>query len=117
MIESIKAHKQTSEMTHHDLVRHVFSLSELEGSAYAHLQSREMTVLGLSRKLDRDRTTAQRVLKRLASSGLVHKRVHIPKGGGRKYYYAALETDVLKGRMHKKADAWHAALKQRIELI
>ena len=74
-----------------------------------------MSLKDLSRKLDLDRTTLQKVLKRFTENELVLRFQENLDTGGYIFVYKIKDKSILKKRIHKAIDGWYDTAKQAVE--
>ncbi len=91
-----------------DLLCCAFGLRDSEIDTYFALMSGEKTVEEIAQMIDRDRTTVQRVLKKLHKKGLVKRKSETFDRGGYYYVYNAISTGTVRKRILKQLDDWYS---------
>lgn len=79
------------------------------------LHSDHVSLKDLSKKLNLDRTTLQKILKRFTDNELVERFQENLDNGGYIFAYKIKGKDVLKKRIHAAIEKWHEAAKQSID--
>jgi predicted transcriptional regulator len=79
------------------------------------LVSDHVTLKDLSKKLDLDRTTLQKVLKNFVANELVERFQENLDTGGYVFVYKIKDKSILKKRIHIAIDKWHATARTAIE--
>ncbi|MGV8171812.1 MAG: helix-turn-helix domain-containing protein [Candidatus Woesearchaeota archaeon] len=79
------------------------------------LRNDHVTLKDLSRQLNLDRTTLQKVLKNFVNNDLVARYQENLDSGGYVFVYKIKDKSVLKKRIHAAIDKWHATAKQAID--
>ena len=74
-----------------------------------------MTLKDMSKKLDLDRTTLQKVLKRFTENELVERFQENLDSGGYIFVYKIKDKAILKKRINKAIDGWYDTAKQSVE--
>ncbi len=97
-----------------DLLCCAFGLRTSEIDAYFSLMAGPKTVGEIARAIRRDRSTVQRVLKKLVEAGLAVREVrHLPRGG---YYYVyqAVSSDAVREQVLELLEKWYERTKKII---
>jgi predicted transcriptional regulator len=81
----------------------------------AMLRNDHVTLKDLSKQLDLDRTTLQKVLKHFVSNDLVLRYQENLDNGGYVFVYKIKDKNVLKKRIHTAIDKWHDTARQAID--
>jgi len=79
------------------------------------LHSEHVALKDLSKKLDLDRTTLQKVLKRFVENDLVERYQENLDNGGYIFVYKIKDKEVLKKRINIAIEKWHATAKSAID--
>jgi predicted transcriptional regulator len=79
------------------------------------LHSNHVTLKELSKKLNLDRTTLQKVLKHFVNNDLVERYQENLDNGGYVFVYKIKDKNVLKKRIHLAIDKWHETARSAIE--
>ena len=79
------------------------------------LQSDNVTLKELSKKLSLDRTTLQKVLKRFVDNELVERFQENLDNGGYIFIYQIKDKVILKKRIHTAIDKWYDTAKIAID--
>ena len=118
MLDKISLWLEIEDMQKHEMLAHLYGISETDAQAYFHiLEENIMTLKELTEKLGKDRTTAQKTIKKLVENGLVHRRkINLTKGGI-KYSYEAVPFSLVKEKMIEKVNAWQSVAINKINDI
>jgi predicted transcriptional regulator len=79
------------------------------------LHSEHVTIQDLSKKLDLDRTTVQKVLKHFVTNELVERYQENLDVGGYVFVYKIKDKVILKKRIHAAIDKWYSTARQAID--
>jgi len=79
------------------------------------LYSDRVALKDLSKKLNLDRTTLQKVLKRFVDNDLVERYQENLDNGGYIFVYKIKDKDILKKRIHVALEKWYATAKNAID--
>ena len=79
------------------------------------LHSDSITLKSLSKKLDLDRTTLQKIFKTFVNNDLVERYQENLDSGGYIFVYKIKDKQVLKKRINAAIDKWHDAARQAID--
>jgi predicted transcriptional regulator len=79
------------------------------------LHSDRVALRDLSKKLNLDRTTLQKVLKHFVEKDLVERYQENLDNGGYIFVYKIKDKDILKKRIHVAIDKWHDTARYAIE--
>jgi len=79
------------------------------------LHSNRVALKDLSKKLNLDRTTLQKVLKRFVENDLVIRYQENLDNGGYIFVYKIKDKEVLKKRIYAAIEKWHVAAKSAID--
>ena len=90
-----------------DLLCCAFGLRNTEIDVYFSLISGPKTVKNIATRIDRDRSTVQRVLASLKDKGLVEMDEQTFDRGGYYYVYRAISTDTVRGEILARLDRWY----------
>ena len=98
------------------LVKCSFSLSDSELKIFLELMkcTNPICVVALSKKIKRDRSTIQKVIKTLLKRKLVEKKKINLEDGGYIFYYSPKSKSELKKQMLKLVELWHGNVKKEI---
>jgi predicted transcriptional regulator len=91
-----------------DLLCCAFGLRDSEIDTYFALMSGEKTVEEIAEMIERDRTTVQRVLKKLHKKNLVKRKRETFDRGGYYYLYEAISTETVRTRILEQLDEWYS---------
>jgi len=118
MIDKISLWLEMQELQKHEMLAHLFNLSETDSLAYFHiLGENNLNLQEIAKKLSKDRTTAQKTVKKLVEQGLVHRRkINLTKGGI-KYSYEAVPFSIVKQKMLEKVNDWHSIAINKINKV
>ena len=118
MIDKINAWLALEDLEKHEMLAHLYGITETDAQAYFHLLGEDtLNIQEIADKLGRDRTTAQKTVKKLVEHDLVHRRkINLTKGGI-KYCYEALPFSLIKGKMLDKLDTWHSTAKSKVHTL
>ncbi|MCK4566638.1 MAG: MarR family transcriptional regulator [Candidatus Thorarchaeota archaeon] len=94
-----------------DLLCCAFGLRNSELDVYFELISGPKTVEQIAERINRDRSTVQRVLNKLHSKGLVMRDTHKIQRGGYYYEYSAEDTEVVRNEILAQLEEWYTATK------
>jgi len=79
------------------------------------LNSDHVSLKDLSKKLNLDRTTLQKILKRFADNELVERFQENLDNGGYIFVYKIKDKAVLKKRINVAIEKWHESAKHAID--
>jgi len=79
------------------------------------LHAEHVTLKDLSKQLDLDRTTLQKVLKNFVNNDLVLRYQENLDNGGYVFVYKIKDKSILKKRIHIAIDKWHSTARQAID--
>jgi len=118
VIDKISLWLEIEDLQKHEMLAHLYGISETDAKAYFEiLQENTLTLKELTEKLGKDRTTAQKTIKKLVEKGLVHRRkINLVKGGI-KYSYEALPFSLVKEKMIERVNAWQSIAVTKINDI
>lgn len=94
-----------------DLLCCAFGLRNSELDVYFELISGSKNVEQIAERINRDRSTVQRVLNKLHSKGLVMRDTHKIQRGGYYYEYSAEDTEVVRNQILAQLEEWYTATK------
>ncbi len=94
-----------------DLLCCAFGLRNSELDVYFELISGSKNVEQIAERINRDRSTVQRVLNKLHSKGLVMRDTHKIQRGGYYYEYSAEDTEVVRNEILAQLEEWYTATK------
>ena len=100
------------------MLAHLYGISETDALTYfAILEDNTLTLKEITEKINKDRTTAQKTIKKLVEKGLVHRRkINLTKGGI-KYSYEAVPFSLVKEKMIEKVNSWQSVAITKINNI
>ena len=118
MLDKINMWLEIEDMQKHEMLAQLYGISETDALAYfTILEENTLTLKELSQKLSKDRTTAQKAIKKLVEKGLVYRRkINLIKGGI-KYSYEAVPFSLVKEKMIEKVNNWQSAVVNKINDI
>ena len=114
MLESIKNYATVGTMRRSKLLEYLLDLTSSEAETLELLQEKPMSVQQLCTVINRDRTTAQRILKGLVERNLASRKGQRISTGGMKFHYEAVSNTELKARLHSRVDVWNKGIKSKI---
>ena len=94
-----------------DLLCCAFGLRNSELDVYFELISGSKNVEQIAERINRDRSTVQRVLNKLHSKGLVMRDTHKIQRGGYYYEYSAEDTEIVRNQILAQLEEWYTATK------
>jgi predicted transcriptional regulator len=94
-----------------DLLCCAFGLRNSELDVYFSLISGPKTVEQIAERIDKDRSTVQRVLNKLHTKGLAKRDTHKIQRGGYYYEYSAEKSEVVRDQILIQLEEWYAATK------
>ncbi|MGY5859796.1 MAG: helix-turn-helix domain-containing protein [Candidatus Thorarchaeota archaeon] len=94
-----------------DLLCCAFGLRNSELDVYFSLISGPKTVEQIAERIDKDRSTVQRVLNKLHTKGLAKRDTHKIQRGGYYYEYSAEETEIVRDQILMQLEEWYRATK------
>lgn len=98
------------------IVKCSFSLTEPELKVFLEIIKHEnLTVNSLSKKLNRDRSTVQKIIIKLLQKNLITKKKSSLKQGGYIFYYSPVSKTAIKKQMLLNVEAWHSNVKKEIQ--
>lgn len=90
-----------------DLLCCAFGLRSTEIDAYFALISGPKTVKNIADRIGRDRSTVQRVLKKLKKMGLIDTEERTFDRGGYYYVYRAISTEEVRQEILARLEQWY----------
>ncbi|NHI83747.1 MAG: MarR family transcriptional regulator [Candidatus Thorarchaeota archaeon] len=90
-----------------DLLCCAFGLRSTEIDALFSLMSGPLTVKEIASKVGRDRSTVQRVLKKLCQKGLVEQEERTFDRGGYYYVYSAVSSTEVRDQVLAQLEEWY----------
>jgi predicted transcriptional regulator len=90
-----------------DLLCCAFGLRDTEIDVYFSLITGPKTVKEIAVRIDRDRSTVQRVLTSLKDKGLVEMNEQTFERGGYYHIYRAISSDSVRGEILARLDRWY----------
>jgi len=89
------------------LLKVLYNLSSSETEVLYYLCDHEARASDIADELGKDRSTVQRYLSKLQSTGLVEREGVVEEGKrGRYYMYSVPDKDVLKEGVEQRMDEW-----------
>ena len=118
MIDKINAWLILEKLEKHEMLAHLYGITETDALAYFHiLGENTLNLQEIAEKLNKDRTTAQKTVKKLVEHNLVHRRkINLAKGGI-KFNYEAMPFYLVKDKMLEKLDMWHSTAQNKINTL
>jgi len=90
-----------------ELMKCILGLRSIEVEAYlALLKVNSITVEEFAKKINRDRSTAQKLLQDLVAKGLAVRIENPIRKGGRVYEYSPVPLELIKKRMKEIFEGW-----------
>ncbi len=114
-LKNINAIMLTSPLCLDDVIRCLAGIKCSEMEAYFHVLAGAKTAEELAKKIDRNRSTAQRTLMNLLAQGFVKRQTITKKGPGYVYEYTATPPQEIKEMLKEKLEQLHSRLKNFIE--
>jgi len=112
----VKSISQMKDLCGRDVLSCILGLSDIETRIFSLLKEEELPVTEIAEKVDRDRSTVQRIVKNLISTGVVTRRsVSLKKG--RRYEYTAVPVTEVKKKLMRELDQFYLKTKEQIELL
>lgn len=98
------------------IIKCSFSLSDAELKVFKEIvfSDNAINVNELADKIDRDRSTVQKIILRLCEKNLVEKKKQILEEGGIIYYYIPKSKSSLKKEMLINVNVWHDSVRKEI---
>jgi predicted transcriptional regulator len=95
-----------------DLLECVYGLGDLAQASYRVLAASDepLTVDAVAERVDRDRTTAYRAIKRLQEYGVVEQEQVNYEQGGYYFVYDAVDADDIAREMQRTLNQWYATV-------
>lgn len=111
MTESMSEYLE-ADLTCEDLLECVYGLGDLGKACYRELATSAgpLTVDAVAERVDRDRTTAYRAIKRLEDAGIVEKQQVNYQQGGYYHVYDAVPAAELAREMQRTLNQWYATV-------
>ena len=99
------------------VIRCGFGLSKTEYALLKLLlnQEKELDINTISKKLGKDRTTAQRAMKKLVDSGLVFRRQMNIEAGGFQFYYRIKSKEDVKKKAYENFCSWRDLVESELK--
>lgn len=116
-LESIAAWNELEGLGREDLLSSVFRLTDTEAKTYFTLVEKSLNVQQLAERLGKDRSTSQKILRRLVSEGLAQRVRELHPNGGMKYIYQAADFRDVKSKMAAAAESWLKAFRSHVEKL
>lgn len=82
-----------------DIFECLFGLKPLHVKIYFYTLKQKRTIKEIADFVERDRSTAVRLVQRLIGQALVTKEIEMLPNGGMRHIYASIEQEVLKDRL------------------
>jgi len=116
MLDKISLWLEIEDLQKHEMLAHIYNISKTDALTYfTILEENTLTIQEITKKLNKDRTTAQKTIKKLVENGLVHKRkINLAKGGI-KYSYEAVPFSLVKEKMIKRVNDWQSVAVTKIK--
>ena len=114
-LKNIDAIMLTSPLCLDDVIRCLAGIKCSEMEAYFYVFAGAKTVEELAKKIDRNRSTAQRILMNLLAQGFVKRQTITKKGPGYVYEYTATPPEEIKEMLKESLEQLHFRLKNFIE--
>lgn len=95
----------------------LYNISDTEAEVLYYLCDKEARVKEISDDLNRSRSTVQRYLSKLRSTGLVERRSVVEEGKKGRYYIYSSSTEELKDELKEKLSEWYEDKMEMIDEI
>jgi len=115
-ISELQSLIRSGKFCRNDVMTCIFGLNDVDVKIFCSIVEKESDVMELARKIKKDRTTVQRVIKNLIALGIVGRK-SINSRRGRKYVYFAITSEKLKEILTAKIDEYCKTLKEMVNLI
>lgn len=115
-LKEIRSFSQMENFCRRDVLSCVLGLSELEAKIFDLLTEEELGVAEIAKKVDRDRSTVQRIVKNLIAIGIVSRR-SVALKRGRKFVYKAIKKEKIKQKLLSELNSFYERVKLQIEKI
>ena len=89
-----------------------FGLKDREIDAYFALLAGPLRISEMQKRIGGDRTTVQRVLKRLLEKGLAERETQQISRGGYYYVYKAISKEEVRLKVVKQLEIWYTATRR-----
>jgi predicted transcriptional regulator len=116
-LEAIRAWNELDALDREELLSCVFRLTDTEAKTYFALAEKARNVQELAAHISKDRTTSQKILKKLVDEGLAHRVRKVRPTGGMKYVYEGVDFSEVKSRMVGAAESWLKAFSHRVDRL
>lgn len=102
-----------------DLIRCTFDLSKTELKIFLYLLKTKKSIpsVDIADKIDLDRTTIQKSLKKLLEKGIVDRRQNNLDNGGYVFLYSIKQKDELKIQMKSIINDWKDSVEVQLETL
>lgn len=98
-----------------ELLKVLYNLSGSETEVLYYLCNNEAKASEIAEELGKDRSTIQRYLSKLRSTGLVKRESLVEEGKkGRSYVYSISDKSEMKNKIHERMDEWK---KEKMEVL
>jgi predicted transcriptional regulator len=94
-----------------DLLCCAFALRSSEIDTYFSIVTEPKVVEDIAQDIGKDRSTVQRILKKLHKKGLVIREVRNFERGGYYYVYSAISTDTVREQILEQLEQWYTKTK------
>ena len=115
-ISEVRSFSQMEDFCRNDVLSCVLGFSDMEAETFHLLTEKELGILEIAEELDRDRSTAQRIVKKLISTGLISRRA-ISLKKGRKFRYTAIPPSNIKQRLREELDQFCNKIGNQIDAM
>lgn len=90
-----------------ELLKTIHNLSPQETEILSLLCEKDLKVKKIAKRTDKDRSTVQRYISKLISTGLISRRSEKnEKGNGRYFVYYVNDKDELKEKIKERLEEW-----------
>lgn len=98
------------------IIRCGFGLNKTEYKALKYLLNKdEEDIISISKNIKKDRTTAQRCIKKLLSQGLISRRQVNLEEGGFLFYYQVKDKDEIKKNVYNNFCNWRDLVEKELK--
>ena len=102
-----------------DLIKCTFDLSKTELKIFLYLLKNNISIpsIEIAEKIDLDRTTIQKSLKKLLEKEIVDRRQNNLDNGGYVFLYSVKKKDLLKEKMKEIINEWKNSSELQLETL
>ena len=115
-LKEIRSFAQMENFCGSDVLSCILGLSGLEAKIFGLLTEKELEISAVARKINRDRTTVQRIVKNLIAIGIVSRR-SVALKRGRKFIYRAISREKIKEKLLSELNSFYEKVKWQIDMM